>query len=78
MKKRTMAVVPTNGTFLSPEEIDNLSQAVEKEILTDPALQAIYIARRIMRREAEEIGLDYPSYLTPLGEKKMAESKANQ
>jgi hypothetical protein len=78
MKKRTMADVPVSGTFLTPEEVDNISQEVEKEIPTDPALQAIYIARRIMRREAEEVGLDYPSYLTQLGEKRMAESKANQ
>jgi hypothetical protein len=72
MNPKTMADVPTSGTFLLPAEIEAITQEVENEIPTDPALQAIYIARRIMRKEAEQIGIDYPSYLSQLTEKKMA------
>ncbi len=72
MNQKTMADVPISGTFLLPAEIEAITQAVEHEIPTDPALQAIYIARRIMRKEAEQVGIDYPSYLSQLAAKRMA------
>ncbi len=69
MNQKTMADVPTRGTFLSPAEVEAITQAVENEIPTDPALQGIYIARRIMRREAEEVGIEYFSYVEQLAAK---------
>lgn len=72
MNQKTMADVPLSGTFLSPAEVEVITQEVEHEIPTDPALQVIYIARRIMRKEAEQIGIDYPTYLSQLSAKRMA------
>lgn len=66
---RTMADVPTSGTFLTTAEVEEISQAVEKEFPYDPALQAIYVAREIMRKEAEQVGVDYPIYIRELAKK---------
>jgi hypothetical protein len=64
-----MADVPTSGTFLTTAEVEEISQAVEKEFPYDPALQAIYVAREIMRKEAEQVGVDYPIYIRELAKK---------
>jgi len=69
MMMRTMADVPTSGTFLTTAEVEEISQAVEKEFPYDPALQAIYVARGIMRKEAEQVGVDYPIYIRELAKK---------
>lgn len=66
---RTMADVPTSGSFLTSTEVEEISQAVEKEFPYDPALQAIYVARGIMRKEAEQVGIDYPTYIRELAKK---------
>ena len=69
MQMKTMTDVPTDGTFLTPAEVEEISQAVEKEFPYDPALQAIYVARGIMRKEAEQVGVDYPVYIRELAKK---------
>ncbi len=69
MMMRTMADVPTSGTFLTTVEVEEISQAVENEFPYDPALQAIYVARGIMRKEAEQVGVDYPIYIRELAKK---------
>lgn len=66
---RTMAEVPIRGTFLTSAEVAKISQSVAQEFPEDPALQAVYIARGIMREEAEQVGIDYFSYLEQLVEK---------
>lgn len=66
---RTMADVPASGTFLTSEEVEEISQEVEQEFPYDPALQAVHIARGIMRKEAEQVGIDYFSYIEQLAKK---------
>jgi hypothetical protein len=63
----------TTETFLTDDQIQDITQAMEKEFPEDPALQEIHIARRIMRLESEQLGMDYFSYLTQLANKVLEE-----
>jgi len=50
-------------TFLTQKELANIRQSVEQQFPYDPALQEVYIARKILKQEAEQLGLDYLSYI---------------
>jgi len=50
-------------TFLTPKEIATIRESVEQQFPYDSALQEVYIARKILRQEAEQLGLDYLSYI---------------
>jgi len=48
---------------LGTEELEKISKRVEQEFPNDPALQQIHIARKILSRQAELLGLDFLDYV---------------
>jgi hypothetical protein len=48
---------------ITKEDIEKIKQIVEKEFPNDPALQKVYISRKIIAREAELEGMSFLEYI---------------
>jgi len=53
-------------TILSAQEITSLRLMIEQEFPFDAALQEVHLARKVMARQAEILGLSYFEYLKQL------------
>jgi hypothetical protein len=58
--------VTTTTTFLSQEELLYIRHQAEQEFPNDKALQEVHIARKIIAREAEKLGIEYLKYIKQL------------
>jgi hypothetical protein len=56
---------------ISNEEMEIIKREVEKEFPFDPALQQVHMARKIISKEAEKMGMDFFDYIRSLGEQPM-------
>ena len=57
-------------TILSAQEITSLRLMIEQEFPFDAALQEVHLARKVMARQAEMLGLSYFEYLKQLAQQK--------
>jgi len=55
---------------VSIEEIKRIRKEIEKEFPGDPALQEAHIARKIISKEAEIVGMSFGRYIRSLGSKR--------
>lgn len=51
--------------------MEKIKREVEKEFPFDPALQQVHMARKIISKEAEKMGMDFFDYIRSLGEHPM-------
>jgi hypothetical protein len=59
-------------TILSAQEISSLRLMIEQEFPFDAALQEVHLARKVMARQAEILGLSYFEYLKQLAQQKQS------
>ena len=57
---------------LTKAELKRIEAAAKREFPSDPALQQVHIARRILSREAELEGLTFLQYVRKLNARKAA------
>ena len=69
MPDKTFADLSTTSTFLTAAKLENITQTVAQEFPDDLALQQVYIARQIIQRESEQLGMDYFVYVRELAKK---------
>ncbi|MGD2248293.1 MAG: hypothetical protein PVF58_07780 [Candidatus Methanofastidiosia archaeon] len=50
--------------IITEEELEEIKKMVKEKFSDDPALQQIYIARKIIAKKAEHAGLNYRQYIT--------------
>lgn len=55
---------------VSIEEIKRIRKEIEKEFPGDPALQEVHIARKIISKEAEIVGMSFGRYIMSLRAKR--------
>lgn len=54
---------------LTENDIKNIKKTVEEEFPNDPALQQVYIARKIIAKEAELRGMSFLEYIKSFRQK---------
>jgi cobalamin biosynthesis Co2+ chelatase CbiK len=49
--------------MLNEDEIEKIKEEVKKEFPEDDALQQVHIARKIISKEAQKLGISYSDYI---------------
>jgi hypothetical protein len=71
MTDSTNVTLPMTGTLLTAEQVAKITQAAQQEFPYDPVFQQIHFARKVLRLEAEQLKMDYFSYLKQLGDQQI-------